>query len=90
MTRFVIYWIGVGFFLDLAVYFARFVRHNESHDEFHGALMFLTFASSFGMDLWYVVREKSRLFAGKQDADVHFVLLCVANFMGLCQISRRS
>ena len=51
--------------------------------------MFLTFASSLGMDIWYVLREKNWLFTGKKDVKTHFWLLCAANFMALCQISSR-
>ena len=88
IARLVIYWIGFGIFIDLAIFLAGYNRSNESHDEFHAALMLLTFLSAAGMDIWFVAREYPRFFKGSQLHDIYFILICAVNLYALPQLGR--
>ena len=87
LTRYIVYWIGIGLFIDIALYFARYRRYDESHDETHGALMFLAFGSSTAMDIWFLVKEYHQLFKERIDIDVYFFLICGTTVFSLFQIS---
>ena len=82
--------IGAGFFVDLGIYFARFNRSNESHDEFHAALMVLTIFSGLAMDIWWAVRESSHLFNGNSDVDNYTIALIVQAALSIPIISKLS
>ena len=86
MTRLIIYTICYGLFIELAIFFAKFNRSNESHDEFHAALMLLAFAGGLVVDLWFLFRERSRLFTGMWELDTFFWLICAVNVYALPQL----
>ena len=88
IARLIIYWVGFGIFIDLAIFLAGYNRSNESHDEFHAALMLLTFLSAAGMDIWFVAREHQRFFTGSQLHDIYFILICAVNLYALPQLGR--
>lgn len=88
LTRYVIYWITLGFFLDLAIYFARFDRTNSNHDEFHAALMILCFLAGLSMDIWFLIRQYGMLFNGILTYDIYFGLICATNVFAIPQLSR--
>jgi hypothetical protein len=87
LTRYVIYWITLGFFLDVAVYFARYDRTNQNHDEFHAALMILCFLAGLSMDIWFVVRQYGMLFNSIMVYDIYFGLICATNAFAIPQLS---
>lgn len=86
LIRFIVYWIALGIFLDISIYYARFNRTNTNHDEFHAALMILSFLSALGMDIWFVVRQFGDLFKGNMEIDVYFYLICASNILALPQL----
>lgn len=71
----IIYMIGAGFFIDLGIFFARFNRASESHDEFHAALMVLSIFSGLAMDIWWVIRELGNMFKGNSDVDTYSIFV---------------
>lgn len=88
LTRFIIYWIALGVFLDIAIYYARFRRTDSSHDEFHAAIMMLSFLTALGMDIWFLVTNYSRLFKGDFNVEIYFYLICASNVLALPQLGR--
>lgn len=90
MTRMIIYMIGAGFFIDLGIFFARFNRSNESHDEFHAALMVLAIFSGLAMDIWWVIREISNMFQGNSDVDTYSIFVIASAALSIPIMSRFS
>lgn len=88
LIRFIIYWISLGIFLDIAIFYARYSRSNPNHDEFHAAIMMLSFLSAFGMDLWFIITSYKELFSGNLEADIYFYLICASNLLALPQLGR--
>jgi len=86
LIRFIIYWIALGVFLDIAIYYARFARTNPNHDEFHAAIMMLSFLTALGMDIWFIVTSYKELFSGNLQADIYFYLICASNILALPQL----
>lgn len=87
LARFIVYWITLGFFLDLAVYFARYDRTNHNHDEFHAALMILCFLAGLSMDIWFIVRQYGMLFQDTLVYNIYFGLICATNLFAIPQLS---
>lgn len=77
----------MGFFLDLAIYYARYDRTNSNHDEFHAALMILCFLAGLSMDIWFIVRQSGMFFKGTLNYDVYFGLICATNAFAIPQLS---
>lgn len=87
IIRLVIYWLGIGFFLDLGLFFARYNRHNESHDEFHFALMFITIVSGIICDIWFAIRSGKKAFNNGQTYETYFILIIWTTLLGICLFS---
>jgi hypothetical protein len=90
IVRLVIYWLGIGFFLDLGLFFARYNRHNESHDEFHFALMFITIVSGIACDIWFAIRAGKKAFNNGPTYETYFILIIWTTFLGICLFSTNS
>jgi len=88
VTRLIIYYVAYGLLLDLGIYFARYMRSNESHDEFHAAVMFLAFSGGLGMDIWFAVLEWKRLTTDGNKFIAYLGLMIYVNLIAIPQISK--
>ena len=86
IARLIVFWVAYGFLLDLGIYFARFNRANESHDEFHAFIMFVTFTAGIAMDIWYSIIEWKQLTDGTLYSTIYLGLMCYVDLIAIPQI----
>lgn len=64
IVRLIFYFVLYGVVLEISLLIARYQRHHDTHDEYHGFLMFIVCVGGLGFDLWYILANLDNLFTG--------------------------
>ena len=74
-----------GILLEVSLFYARYMRHIQSHDEIHATLAMMIFMSTFICDIYYSIVFKD----DKREAEhyiINVVISIIVNIFVLMQI----